>query len=111
MMQLIAPVSGIVTYGDPDRFWGNPEVKVGMDGRRKQVIITIPDMSKMIVDVNLPEQYRSKVSIGDPVVITPGLHPDHQDQRHHRIHRRPAGEHHPVGQKHAENLPDHRHLQ
>lgn len=71
MMKLIAPVDGIVTYGDPDRIWGNPEVKVGMDGRRKQVIITIPDMSKMIVDVNLPEQYRSKVSVGDRVIITP----------------------------------------
>ena len=71
MMQLIAPVDGIVTYGDPDRLWGNPEVKVGMDGRRKQVIITIPDMSQMIVDVNLPEQYRTKVGIGDRVIITP----------------------------------------
>ena len=71
MLTLIAPVDGIVTYGDPDRLWGNPEVKVGMDGRRKQVIITIPDMSKMIVDVNLPEQYRSKVTVGDPVIITP----------------------------------------
>lgn len=71
MMTLRAPVTGIVMYGDPDRRWGNPEVKVGMDARRKQVIITIPDMSKMIVDVNLPEQYRSKVSIGDEVIITP----------------------------------------
>lgn len=71
MMTLRAPVTGIVMYGDPDRRWGNPEVKVGMDARRKQVIITIPDMSKMIVDVNLPEQYRSKVSVGDEVIITP----------------------------------------
>ena len=71
MMTLTAPVDGIVTYGDPDRIWGNPEVKVGMDGRRKQVIITIPDMSQMIVDVNLPEQYRSKVSVGNKVIITP----------------------------------------
>ncbi len=71
MMQLSSPVSGIVTYGDPDRRWGNPEVKVGMDARRKQVIITIPDMSQMIVDVNLPEQYRSKVTVGDRVIITP----------------------------------------
>ncbi|MBO7147798.1 MAG: efflux RND transporter periplasmic adaptor subunit [Lentisphaeria bacterium] len=76
MMTLIAPVDGIVTYGDPDRIWGNPEVKVGMDGRRKQVIITIPDMSQMIVDVNLPEQYRSKVSIGDKVHITPESLPE-----------------------------------
>ena len=71
MMTLRAPTNGIITYGDPDRVWGNPEVKVGMDGRRRQVIITIPDMSQMIVDVNLPEQYRSKVGIGDKVVITP----------------------------------------
>ncbi|MBR2439812.1 MAG: efflux RND transporter periplasmic adaptor subunit [Lentisphaeria bacterium] len=71
MMKLIAPVDGIVIYGDPDRRWGNPEVKVGMDARRKQVIITIPDMSQLIVDVNLPEQYRSKVSVGNKVIITP----------------------------------------
>ena len=71
MMKLIAPVDGIVIYGDPDRRWGNPEVKVGMDARRKQVIITIPDMSKLIVDVNLPEQYRSKVSVHNKVIITP----------------------------------------
>ena len=76
MMQLVAPVDGIVTYGDPDRIWGNPEVKVGMDGRRKQVIITIPDMSQMIVDVNLPEQYRSKVALGDRVIITPESLPE-----------------------------------
>ena len=71
MMKLIAPVDGIVIYGDPDRRWGNPEVKVGMDARRKQVIITIPDMNKLIVDVNLPEQYRSKVSVYNNVIITP----------------------------------------
>lgn len=71
MMKLIAPVDGIVIYGDPDRRWGNPEVKVGMDARRKQVIITIPDMSQLIVDVNLPEQYRSKVSVDNKVIITP----------------------------------------
>ena len=71
MMKLIAPVDGIVIYGDPDRRWGNPEVKVGMDARRKQVIITIPDMSKLIVNVNLPEQYRSKVHLHNRVFITP----------------------------------------
>ena len=71
MMKLIAPVDGIVIYGDPDRRWGNPEVKVGMDARRKQVIITIPDMSQLIVDVNLPEQYRTKASVGNEVIIRP----------------------------------------
>lgn len=71
MMKLIAPVDGYVIYGDPDLRWGNPEVKVGMDARRKQVIITIPDMNRLIVDVNLPEQYRSKVFPDNKVIITP----------------------------------------
>lgn len=71
MMELRAPVDGIVIYGDPDRRWGNPEVKVGMDARRKQVIITIPDMNQLIVDVNLPEQYRTKASVGNKVTIRP----------------------------------------
>ncbi|MBE6406709.1 MAG: HlyD family efflux transporter periplasmic adaptor subunit [Lentisphaerae bacterium] len=71
MMVLKAPVDGIVIYGDPDRRWGNPEVKVGMDARRKQVIITIPDMNQLIVDVNLPEQYRTKATVGNKVTIRP----------------------------------------
>ncbi|MBO4631374.1 MAG: hypothetical protein J5858_05580, partial [Lentisphaeria bacterium] len=37
---------------------------------------TIPDMSQMIVDVNLPEQYRSKVNLGDRVIITPESLPE-----------------------------------
>lgn len=71
-MQLVAPVDGFVTYGDPERNrWGKIEIKVGMDVYRRQTLATIPDMSKMIVDVDIPEQYRSKVQIGAPVVITP----------------------------------------
>jgi len=75
-MQLLAPVDGIVTYGDPDQRWRPTELKVGMDISRGQVLITIPDMSIMIVDVNIPEQYRSKVSIGDELIITPDSIPN-----------------------------------
>lgn len=72
MMTLRAPASGIVTYGDPDAPpWRKPEVKVGMDGRRNQVIITIPDMTQIIVNASLPEQYRSRVSVGNDVIISP----------------------------------------
>lgn len=70
-MQLVAPVDGFVTYGDPDRRWGNTEVKVGMDVGRRMTLITIPDMNRMIIDVNIPEQFRSKISVGDSLVITP----------------------------------------
>ncbi len=73
IMELVAPVDGIVTYGDPDnkRWGGNIELKIGMDVGRKQVLLTIPDMSKLIVEFDLPEQYRSKISMDDPVIITP----------------------------------------
>lgn len=73
IMQLVAPVDGIVTYGDPDnkRWGGTLELKIGMDVGRKQVLLTIPDMSKLIVEFDLPEQYRSKISMNDPVIITP----------------------------------------
>ncbi|HBC86821.1 MAG TPA: hypothetical protein DCZ94_07700 [Lentisphaeria bacterium] len=77
MMQLVAPVDGIVTYGDPDnRRWGGAlEVKVGMDIRRKEVLITIPDMSKLIVEFDLPEQFRSKLHLDDKAIITPDSMP------------------------------------
>lgn len=70
-MQFISPVDGVVTYGDPDRRWGNPEVRPGMDVRRRQVLLTIPDMSKLIVEFDLPEQFRSQVKLNDRVVVRP----------------------------------------
>ncbi|MFZ2653658.1 MAG: efflux RND transporter periplasmic adaptor subunit [Victivallales bacterium] len=78
MMELVAPVDGIVTYGDPDnrRWGGGLEVKVGMDVKRKEVLITIPDMSKLIVEFDLPEQYRSKINMADQVIITPDSIPN-----------------------------------
>ncbi len=71
-MQLVAPVDGFVSYGDTDRNrWGRTEIKVGMDVYRRQTLATIPDMSQMIVDVDIPESYRSKVRRGASVIITP----------------------------------------
>ncbi len=71
MMQLTAPVDGVVIYGNPDRRWGNQEIKLGMDIRKRQILMTIPEMKNLIVEFDLPEQYRSKVKIGDKVIITP----------------------------------------
>lgn len=72
-MQLVAPVSGFATYGDTERSrrWGKTEIKVGMDVYRRQVLATIPDMSIMVVEVDIPEQYRSNVHVGAPVILTP----------------------------------------
>lgn len=71
LMKLVAPVDGIVIYADPDRRWGNPDIKLGMDVWKGQVLVTIPEMKNLVVDFELPEQYRSKTRVGDRVVITP----------------------------------------
>lgn len=72
-MQLVAPVCGFATYGDTERSrrWGKTEIKVGMDVYRRQVLATIPDMSVMVVEVDIPEQYRSNVHTGALVILTP----------------------------------------
>jgi len=71
MMEIEAPVDGIFVYGDMDRRRNKTEVKVGMPIRRQQVISTIPDMKNLIVDFELPEQFRHKVNKGAKVLITP----------------------------------------
>lgn len=70
-MQLVAPVDGVVIYGDADNVWDKLELQVGMDVGKGRVLITIPDMSNLIVEFDLPEQSRTKVNIGDPVNIFP----------------------------------------
>ena len=71
MMVITAPVEGVVIYSDPDRRWGRLDVKVGMEVGKGQILITIPEMSNLIVDFDLPEEYRSKVNVGDVAVISP----------------------------------------
>ncbi len=71
MMEMTAPVDGIVLYGNPDERWNRNEIKLGMDIYRGMVLMTIPDMRNLIVDFDLPEMYRSAVSVGNDVIITP----------------------------------------
>ena len=71
MMVIKAPVEGVVIYSDPDRRWGRLDVKVGMEVGKGQILVTIPEMSNLIVDFDLPEEYRSKVNVGDIAVISP----------------------------------------
>ena len=71
MMELKAPVDGVVIYGDPSRRWDNNELKVGSDVYKGRALMTIPDLSSMLVDFDLPEQYRSRVAVGNEVVVTP----------------------------------------
>ena len=75
MMTLYAPADGIVIYGNPDRPHSNPDIKPGMEVWRGMILMTIPEMSEMVVNLDLPEQYRSKVKVGDKVIVTPDSMP------------------------------------
>ncbi len=70
-MTIVAPADGIVIYGNPDRPGSNPDIKPGMEVWRGMILMTIPEMSDMVVNLDLPEQYRSKVKLNDRVIVTP----------------------------------------
>jgi len=74
-MTISAPADGIVIYGNPDRPGSNPDIKPGMEVWRGMILMTIPEMSNMIVNVDLPEQFRSKVKVGDRVIVSPDALP------------------------------------
>ena len=70
-MEIKAPVDGIVIYNDPDRRWNKLDIKPGLEVGKGQVLFTIPEMANLIVEFDLPEQYRSKVSVGNRVIVSP----------------------------------------
>ena len=71
MMKLTAPTDGIVIYGDPDRRWGGEDIKPGLEVRKGEILLTIPEMTNLMVNFDLPEAFRSKVQVGNQAVITP----------------------------------------
>ncbi|MBV5333552.1 efflux RND transporter periplasmic adaptor subunit, partial [bacterium] len=67
MLKVTAPVDGVITYGNPDPRRRNQQQKdivVGMAMKPSELIGTIPDLSQLIVNVDVPESVRSKISIG-----------------------------------------------
>ncbi|OPZ30858.1 MAG: Macrolide export protein MacA [Lentisphaerae bacterium ADurb.BinA184] len=75
---LRAPVDGIVSLGNPmRRQWQQPdEIKVGTNVSVNQVLASIPDMSKFMVEVNLPEENRSRIRTGLAAALTSKAIPD-----------------------------------
>lgn len=64
-LRVISPVDGIISIGTRSR-WGktNKDLAVGSNIYSNQVIATIPDLSKFMVKVNIPEEFRSRVKKG-----------------------------------------------
>lgn len=67
-----ATQTGLVAYGPAkkDRYSRDTTVQEGADLRRGQAIITIPDMSKLAVDVDIHESHIKKIKLGQMARIT-----------------------------------------
>lgn len=71
MMKVYAPADGILVYGDIDNRRNKIDIQIGMEVKRKQVMATIPEMDNLIVDFELPEQFRHRITKGAKALITP----------------------------------------
>jgi len=70
---------GLVVYGSgrEDQYWrGEETIREGASVRERQTIITIPDMTKMSVNVKIHESYIKKVKKGQKARITVDAYPD-----------------------------------
>ena len=64
-----SPIDGVVNYGDPGNQWRRGEIQVGMNLNPGEVLITIPDMSAMMANVNVPEADVDKVRTGQVAAV------------------------------------------
>ncbi len=73
-----AKKTGLVVYGSGrDEYWGNQEpMREGATVRERQTIITIPDMTRMSVNVKIHESYIKKVKKSQKARITVDAFPD-----------------------------------
>ncbi len=76
MMEIKAPVDGILVYGDIGRQRDRSiEIELGMEVKRKRVVATIPEMENLIVNFELPEQFLHRVEVGSKAFISPDAMP------------------------------------
>ncbi len=64
MLTIKSPVDGIISLGAPRRnYYGGDtkEIKVGISVRPKEIIATIPDLSRFMVKLDVPEEFRSRI--------------------------------------------------
>jgi HlyD family secretion protein len=69
-MVVRAPTAGVVTYGDPRQPWRRGEIDVGAQIMQGQVLVTIPDMSKMQALLDIPEATIFRIATNQPVTIS-----------------------------------------
>ena len=76
--KIVAKKTGLVTYGGGDNvhYYNQEQIREGATIRQRQAIITIPDMTKMGVNVKIHESYIKKVKAGMTARIRVESFPD-----------------------------------
>ena len=66
-LQVVAPQDGVVIYR---RDWNNQKKQVGSDTRMSEVIMTLPDLTSLVVEGQVAEVDSGKVKLGQVVEIS-----------------------------------------
>ncbi len=74
--QLSAKMPGLVVYGGSNQRWNQERIAVGSPVYERQAIVTIPDPTKMGVNVGVHESHINKVKKGLKAKITADAFPD-----------------------------------
>lgn len=65
-----APRAGLVVYAREGRSRDSKPIEPGTSVRQGQVVVTIPDMTKVQVDVDVHESWVQQIELGMPVVVS-----------------------------------------
>ncbi|MGA1530139.1 MAG: efflux RND transporter periplasmic adaptor subunit [Kiritimatiellia bacterium] len=67
--EIRAPIDGVVNYGDPNNSWRRGDIDVGMNLNPGTVLMTIPDMTAMQANINVPEADIDRLEAGQTASI------------------------------------------
>lgn len=65
-----SPLTGYVLYPQVPYYRQSLKIEKGKTVRRKELLMRIPDMSKMKVDISIAEHYISEIQVGQDAFIT-----------------------------------------
>jgi HlyD family secretion protein len=67
MLEVTAPVDGVISFGSADprrRSQQRKDITMGVSMNPSELIGTIPDLSQLVVNLDIPEVIRSKIKLG-----------------------------------------------
>ena len=75
---VVADRAGVINFNHSGHRWRRTMIEEGARVRERQVVMKIPDTSKMIVKFTISERDRYRVKMNNPAVVTVATMPDAQ---------------------------------